>query len=191
MRLSNLVAAAIALSLVAVASALAGYDPVVGGGIGLITAMAVVQSAYSANIPAGAAGMPATMTGYDVDTVVCETAAGIGFGLAVGQGTAANGGVLGGALALFRGVSLRDPTLVNTVGDEYQQYDSMGVGWRGDFWVSPVSDVLITDPVHYDATTGRFQASGGSGPIVGARWMRAASADGLAIVRLTGNLPVP
>lgn len=150
-----------------------------------------VQTSYSARMPAGTPGMIANERPADVDTVIVETDAGIAFGVAVGQGSADKGGVLGGALSIFRGVSVRDNTLVNVTADTYADKQSMAVMTKGDIWVSPSVAVLVTDPVHYDATTGRFAISGGSGPIVGARWMNGCGANGLAVLRLTGNLPVP
>lgn len=154
--------------------------------------MAVAQSTYLATAPVGLEGAPANMTNYDVDTLNVETAAGIAFGKVVGQGTADKGGVLGGALALFRGISVRDPANVNTASaDKYPQYAEMGVANEGDWFVKPSVAVSPTDPVHYDVTTGIFQISGGEGPIVGARWMTSADADAIAVLRLSGHVPVP
>jgi hypothetical protein len=54
-----------------------------------------LQPNYNSGISPGAPGQPASMSGWDVDTKLCETAAGIGFGLAVSQvatvGAAATG----------------------------------------------------------------------------------------------------
>jgi len=94
--------------------------------------MAVVQSTYGDTMEPAVAGMSANMTNWDADTRICETAAGIGFGLACAQGTGDKGAVLGGATATFVGVSVKDITLINAVGDEYQQYDNMGVANEGD-----------------------------------------------------------
>lgn len=188
MNIKTMIGVGILLALGVAALAL-GQSHVADAGV--ITAMAVVQSAYGENMAAGVAGMVADESNWDGDTLNCETAAGIGFGLAVGQGTASKGGVLGGALAEFRGVSIRDVTLDNDTADEYAENQNMGVLYRGDIWVSPSVAVAVTDVVHYDATTGRFAISGGSGPIVGARWMTACDADGLAVLRLSGHVPVP
>lgn len=163
-------------------------------GFEITTAMAVVQSAYSERQAVAFAGQPGTMVPYNIDTRNCETAAGIGFGVACGQGAATKGAVLGGTLATFVGVSVRDITLVASGGgtvDEYAENENMGLLTMGDIWVAPSVAVAITDPVHYDATTGVFAISGGSGPIVGARWMTPAGSGELALLRLTGNLPVP
>lgn len=151
--------------------------------------MATVQSAYTENIPAGLPGMLAFNQPAMVDTRICETAAGIGFGLAVGQGTDDKGAVLGGALADFVGITVRDVTLPVGQTDKYAQYNNMAVLSEGDIWVTVGADVDAGDVVHYDATTGVLTNTGGSGPIVGARYMTSAASGGLARVRLSGALP--
>jgi hypothetical protein len=145
------------------------------------------QTTYSERMPATVAGFDPDMRGGDRITLSCETAAGIGFGLAVGRGVsdAAKGAVIGGALATFRGATVRDITQIvdGTNLDKYPQYAGMTVK------VSGVLDVQVsgapgpTDPVHYNATTGVFASSGGSGPIVGARWLKT-SANGIGRVYL-------
>lgn len=177
-----IVAAAAALALVTV---LGGHQD-----LALIGAMAV-QTAYNERMAVGVPGMPASMSGWDADSLICEEANGIGFGVPVGQGSADNGGILAGALNLFRGVSYKDITLLNAENaDEYPQNNLMGVMFRGDIWVRVSVAVLPSDPVHYNATTGAWLITGGSGPIVGARWMTAAGIDGIAKLRLSGNVPV-
>jgi hypothetical protein len=64
--------------------------------------MPAVQTTYPTNISPAVAGQPASMSGWDVDTKICETAAGIGFGLAVSQTATADtaaSGTLTGAVA--------------------------------------------------------------------------------------------
>lgn len=168
-------------------------DPVTSGGAGLITAMAIVQSTYSENQAAAYAGMIADMSTADVDSRNCETAAGIGFGLAVGQGSADKGVVLGASgAAVFVGISVRDITLVNDVGDEYQENDIVGVLTRGDIWVTAGGQVAPGNDVTFASTTGVLSSTGTSGSqfaIAGARWMTSAGSGELAIVRLGGALP--
>lgn len=151
--------------------------------------MAVVQSTYNERQPAAVAGMIANMNGSKVDTRIIETAAGIGFGLAVSQGSADKGAVIGGALADFVGLTVRDVTLVHATPDKYAQYDNAGIMSEGDMWVTAGAAVSAGDPVHYNATTGALSNTGGSGPVVGARWMTSAASGELAVVRLSGSLP--
>lgn len=154
--------------------------------------MAFVQSTYSENIAIAVAGMLADAD-HSVDTRVCETAAGIGFGVACGQGTANNGVRLGAAAATgFVGISVRDKTLVNSEGDEYQQYNNVGVMTRGDIWVTVGADVVAGNDVTFVASTGVLStatASGSQFTIAGARWMTSATAGKLALLRLSGALP--
>lgn len=178
---------AVAVGLIAAHYAL---SPEVGVA-GVFALGAVVQSAYSENMVRGLAGMVADTVPSSADTRNCETAAGIGFGLACGQGSADKGAVLGGSLANFVGISIRDVTLMNDTADEYQENQNMAVHTDGDIWVTTNVAVAVGDPVHYDATTGAFQITGGSGPILGARYMEAAAAGSPALVRLSGALPTP
>lgn len=151
--------------------------------------MAVAQNTYRERMAAAVAGLVANENDFTTDTRICETVAGIGFGLAVGQGVADKGGVLGGALTGFVGVSVRDVTLVHDTPDKYARYDNMGVLFRGDIWVAPAVAVAANDPVHYVSATGVFTNTGDIGPIVGARWMTSAAEGELAVLRLSGHLP--
>ena len=56
----------------------------------------VLQTRYSQYIAPGVEGMISEMTGSEVGTKICETAAGIPFGKAVSWGTIAKGCILGG-----------------------------------------------------------------------------------------------
>ena len=148
--------------------------------------MPVVQSTYTERMPEAVAGMPADMRDWDGVTRTCETAAGIGFGLAVGRGDGdpSAGVKLGGAIDEFLGVSIRDITLEPQQDDAYAQYQNVGIYTGGTIWVQVTGTPGPDDPVHFNATTGVFAASGGTGPVLGARWMKTA-ANGL------GKLYVP
>lgn len=157
---------------------------------GVAVAMAL-QSSYSARMPVAVAGMIADMTNCDVDSRICETSAGIGFGLAVGRGSADMGCVIGAAAATdFLGISVRDVTLVGSTADKYSQYDTMAVMFRGDIWCAPGAAVVDGADVTFVASTGVLSSAGTSGSqfaISGARWMD--SSDSLSRVRLSGALP--
>lgn len=160
--------------------------------VGTVGAMAV-QTTYSATMPKAVAGMIADMQNFKTDTRICETAAGIGFGLAVGRGTADNGAVIGGAAATdFLGISVRDVTLVNPDGDEYARYANMGVLTEGTIWVTVGGDVTDGADVTFASTTGILSSAATSGTqfaIAGARWLDTVASGGLARVRLGGALP--
>lgn len=147
-----------------------------------------VQTTYQRYLNVGQAGMPASATGWDVDTKICMTAAGIGFGLAVCQALGADRGVDLGSPSgtVIVGVSAADITKFvpsQAEADVYQLYDSMPVAVRGDWWVQVDNDVSPDIAVYFDATTGKLGHTGGT-LINSARWMTTASAGGLAVVRL-------
>lgn len=151
--------------------------------------MAFVQTTYSENQAIAFPGMPADHD-HSIDTRICETAAGIGFGVAVSQGTADKGALIGGAsAAVFVGVTVKDITVTD---DEYAQYDNMGVMYRGTIWVTVGGDVTAGGDVTFASTTGVLSSAAAGGTqftIAGARWMTDASSGGLAKLRLSGSLP--
>jgi hypothetical protein len=133
----------------------------------------VTQSAYSENIAVGLAGLIVNMREYDAITRTCEPAT-LAFGVACKQGTdRVHGTTVGGIIADFLGVTIRDITLVQSATanvDKYEVGNNVGILTTGEIWVQVSVDVTPDDPVHYSATTGVFAISGGTGPIVGARW---------------------
>lgn len=155
--------------------------------------MATTQTTYSETTRSALPGQVANMTNYDADTRVCETAAGIGFGVAVSQGTAANGALIGGAsAAVFAGISVRDVTLPPSNSDVYAEGDNMAVMTEGDIWVTTGGDVTVGGDVTFNSTTGVLSSAAASGTqfaISGARWMTAASSGSIAVLRMSGHLP--
>lgn len=156
--------------------------------------MSPVQTTYSENIQAPPPGVISSAD-YDTTTGNVETAAGIGFGLAVSVGTIATFGdkatILGGTLDKFKGVSVRDIAALNTQADpdKNRQYSNCGILRRGTIWVSPVQAVVADDPVFFDGATGRFgntNADGKLGPVKGARWITSAGIDGRAELYVPG-----
>lgn len=164
-----------------------------------------VQTAYERYINVGQAGMPASSSGWDVDTKICQSSS-IGFGLAVSQGTVDRGAVLGAGTTQVLGISCHDVTLPAVDGpDVYILGDNMGVAVRGDWWVQIFAgdspDVIPGDAVYCDNTNGELGSSGGGGKtkIENARWMTSVingidpgtgAGVSLAVVRLgvaTGN----
>lgn len=140
--------------------------------------MTAVQSTYTEGMRAPA---PGTISGSDYDTITgnCETAAGIPFGVAVATGTVSTHGdkatVIGGALATFKGIAVRDITLAPSSAsqDKYLERGNMTILRRGQIWVEPREAVVANDPVYFIAATGVLSnsASGALGPINGARWV--------------------
>lgn len=144
------------------------------------------QLSYNERHAEAVAGMRASMRDWDGMTRTNETDAGIGFGLAVKKGSADGLCALAGALPDFLGVSARDITLEVAQSDKYADKQNTGIQTAGEVWVQVTGAPGPTDPVHYNATTGVFASSGGSGPVRGARWMKTA-ANGLGKLYLSGD----
>ena len=149
------------------------------------------QSSYSERM---APPSPGTVAGNlqpgRTTTGICETAnPGIPFGRAVSQGSLSDQGVIiGGSLAGFRGVSIKDITLRGdrAVVDAYLPPDSVGVLEEGDIWVEPAGAVAAHAAVYFNATTGVFDddASGNVGPIPGAYFKTSCGVGGRAILSI-------
>jgi hypothetical protein len=154
--------------------------------------MPAVQTTYSATLQPGLEGQIASMLDDDdVETRLCETAAGIAFGRAVSEGTNARGAVLGGATK-FIGITAIDTTLIIKSGqtvDLYQQRDSMAVLNEGDIWVRPVAAVTHGLAATYDSTTGQLNPVAAGVAIPASRYITSASAGQLALLRLTATAP--
>jgi hypothetical protein len=154
--------------------------------------MPAIQTTYSATLQPGVEGQIATMYDDDnVETRICETAAGVAFGRAVSEGANARGAVLGGATK-FIGVSVKDPTLVAQAGqtvDLYQRYSNMAVLLEGDIWVRPVAAVTHGSPATYDSTTGQLNPTASGVSIPNSRYLTSAGAGALALLRLTAEGP--
>jgi hypothetical protein len=138
-----------------------------------------IQDTYTARIDKARAGF-LYGSDYNADSRIVETAAGIGFGLAVSQGTGEKGVVLGGSS--FQGVTIRDITL-GAEDDTYKQYKNCGVLTRGKIWVVPSVDVAVGDAVHFDAATGVFAISGGT-TVTNAAWRKGAVAGQPALLEI-------
>jgi hypothetical protein len=153
-----------------------------------------IQSSYTRYLTNAEAGMPASMAEVFVDTKIFEEhaspPAGIGFGLAVQQGTADRGVRLGGS-GTFVGITRKNVTLIaSEFTDGYAGGDNTDVWVRGDIWCVAEAVVTAGEAVYYNPTTGVLGHSGGT-VIDDARWMTSTSgASQLAVCRLgvaTGN----
>lgn len=143
-----------------------------------------VQGSYTRYGSAGAAGVVASMHGWDGDSRILESAS-AGWGLAVSQGVADNGAVLGGVT--FKGITIRDITIVHTTPDRYEEGDTMGVLVRGDIWVVAGTDVVHSHQAYYNSATGEIGGSGISNAvaIAGSSFMETVAEGGFVRVRLS------
>lgn len=145
-----------------------------------------VQSTYSETMEDARDGMIHGCD-YDTKTGVVETAAGIGFGLAVAQGTADLGVILGGTTTTFIGASVRDVTCPVGDSDKYAQYKNMSYMVYGSMWCSPSHAVDAGNAVYFTAADGIFtNQSGGNVLVKGARWETTCATSGRARFRLSG-----
>lgn len=146
-----------------------------------------VQSAYNRYGSAGVAGAFADMSGWDADSRILESAS-AGFGLAVSQGEADAGAILGGAT--FVGITVRDITLVHATADRYEEGDTMAVAARGDIWVKVANAVTVGLQAYYNSSTGAIGKTGISNgvAIAGAKFLDSVDADGYARVRLASAI---
>lgn len=153
-----------------------------------------VQSTYPDNIPAAVAGAQATMLPASIMSRTVEVA-GIGFGVAVEQGTADkgcikfDGGTVLGITLLDRsasGQTVSGGQVTGTVADTYGVGESARVLTKGDVWVVCASGCSAGDGVFVRPSNGDFQDSNANSAvqIVGARWDTSAEAGGLAVVNL-------
>src|SRR5690606_33541782 len=116
-----------------------------------------VQTTYSDTIRAGVPGQivstePATLISRTV-----EDAAGIGFGVAVAQGTADKGcKAFGSGDTAILGITVRERSIDASDADEFGQYVDARVMTKGVVWVTASVAVNAGDPVYVVPATGAF-----------------------------------
>ncbi len=152
-----------------------------------------VQSTYLEEMAVSYAGMIANEEPNNLISRDVETAAGIGFGLPVQQGTADGQVILMAAAATdCVGITVRDQS---ATADLVPQYESALLMRQGVIWVT-VTDaggVAAGDDVWVAVATGAFSnadlGSSGSIQLAGCRWDSSAANGELAKLRV--NLDVP
>lgn len=141
--------------------------------------MPSVQTSYDPAIATGYAGMVAESQFKDAASRTIENAI-VGFGLAVGAGTADESARLGGAG--YQGITIADKTQLNA---QYAIGAVAGVLRKGTIWVTVGSDVDPSDTVYFAAATGVISAtSSGGTAIPGAKFETTTANGGLARVYL-------
>lgn len=148
-----------------------------------------VQTSYSLDQPLAYAGLVYAQAPKDILSLKVETAAGIGFGLAVSRGTDPDTqAVIGGAA--FIGVTVRELNregAANTGAIEYAEKETAGVLRDGYIWATCPTGCVPGDSVNYNDTTGVLDsgaAGAGETDIAGATWETTAAAGQLAVVRI-------
>jgi len=135
----------------------------------------VVQTDYAPQIRPGVVGLIVDQVESSKQSWLVETAAGIGFGLAVSQGSGDQGCVIGGTKfvgiterSVVLGLAPIDP-LSSTQGtvDVYPQRTNASVMSRGHMWVQAGANVTANDTVYYSGTTGQLTNSASGTAAVG------------------------
>ncbi|UXY55381.1 structural cement protein Gp24 [Pseudomonas tohonis] len=147
-----------------------------------------VQTNYSENIRRAVPGMLVDMIPKTLLSRTIEDSAGVGFGIAVCQGTQDKGvrKFNGDFVGKFVGITVRERSL-NAEADGFKQYDSVRVITKGAVWVLPSVAVAPRDPVYLIPSTGAFSNVAGVDNILvpGASWdTRTTAANQIAQVRL-------
>lgn len=152
--------------------------------------MPAVQTVYSDNQPRAVQGAQATMVPATIISRTVEASGGIGFGVAVAQGTADKGIVaFGTGAAKFVGITMLDRSARGTSSnaDAFAHRESARVMTKGDIWVQASVAVAAGDPVYLVAADGKFTNVSTSNTLVpNARFdTSTTAADQLAVVRLS------
>lgn len=149
--------------------------------------MPTVQSTYGDAQAQGVPGMIADMIPATMISRTCEDAAGIGFGLAVAQGTDENGcSAFSSGDTAIMGISVRERS-VSAGQDKFQQYESVRIMTKGAIFVTASVAVNPGDPVYVIPATGAFAKTSASSAVLiaGARWdTKTTTTNQLAKVRL-------
>lgn len=164
--------------------------------------MAVVQTRYPNYHEAYVNGQVATTETCDIDSGISDDDTPIPFGRAVVQSDESDAGrqdiKLGMHAQRFRGITIMDERLPATAGQMYRKGGEVSIMWRGSLAVTVEEAVAVGQDVTANASTGELSskaaaaASGGTPAqilVPGARFMSAASANGIAVVRLSGAVP--
>lgn len=117
-----------------------------------------VQTTYSARLAPAYEGMIPDMGDETIDTFTVETAAGIGFGKVVVQGTGDKQARIAEVGRAFRGITIAahaSEGLVNALSpDLYPQYANVPVVLSGKVWVMASVAVAAGQPVYFVPATG-------------------------------------
>jgi len=147
------------------------------------------QTSYTKNIGKALPGLIYALHPSKIDSRAVETAAGIGFGVAVSRGTDKDNQVIVGGTDFF-GITVRSLEREGVYGTGLTQYDqkeTAGLLREGYIWAICPAGCTPGQPVKYDDTTGVLdQGAAGVGEtqLDGAVWDTTAAAGELAVIKL-------
>src|SRR5690606_1110063 len=146
-----------------------------------------VQDIYNATMSAAREGMIANTEPKTLISRTVETAAGIGFGLPVAQGTDDNGVIAtASATAAILGITVRERSVRPETPNKFAQYESARIMTKGVIWVKAGAAVAAGDPVYVTVATDAFVKVTGEGNVLipNDRYDSSAASGALVKVRL-------
>lgn len=144
--------------------------------------MPAVQTTYGTDYAAGFPGMVANSEAFNSITRICETVAGIGFGVVAARGASDKTCKVSAAAARPLGITIADP---GQPGDLYARYANVAILTRGVIFVTCGEDVAQGDPVYFVPGTGALmKTASGNIAIPNAVWDTTTLSGGLAKMRL-------
>jgi hypothetical protein len=148
--------------------------------------MPSVQTSYLDQAVSAVAGMIASSEPSTVISRICETAAGIGFGVVAVQGVGDDEVRVCEAGKAFRGITLMDKTVRPDNVDQYAQYDNVAVITKGPVWVLAGATVVAGEPALFVEATGALTnvVAAGNVAIDGAIFDTSAASGALCVLRL-------
>lgn len=147
------------------------------------------QTSYSLKQAVAYAGTIYAQAQKDIVSRSVETAAGIGFGVAVSRGTDKEQQIVIGGTD-FLGITIRDLSkegAANTGDIKWNQKETAGVMRNGYIWAVCPTGCNPGDAVKYVNATGVLDAGAagaGETQLDGAQWESTASAGALAVIRI-------
>jgi len=147
--------------------------------------MGTVQSSYLDTIPEGYAGAIANEEPRILISRTVETVAGIGFGVAVMQGTNDKGCIISDGTK-FLGVTVREQSVAPSSPSSFALNDTARIMTEGVIWVANSGGVAAGDLVEGGAAGVLKKKTGGTA-IPNARWETTADDGDLAQLRLAGG----
>lgn len=146
-----------------------------------------IQTTYLDNIRAAVRGAIANMVPATLISRSVEDAAGIGFGVAVTQGTADGGcTAFGSGDTYIMGVTVRERSIDANDVDEFGQYTDARIMTKGCVWVPVATGCSAGDAAFVRPSNGDFQDSNANSAvaITGGVWDTSAEAGELALLRM-------
>lgn len=148
------------------------------------------QTSYSINQGKAYAGLIYAQAPHDIVSRAVETAAGIGFGVAVTRGTDADRQIDLAGSASFLGITIRSlehEGAANTGAIKWDETETAGVMRKGYIWAVCPAGCVPGDAVKYTDGTGVLNAGAAGADetqLDGATWETTAAAGELAVIRL-------